>query len=111
LQNRFVSFQFAITFYQIFDFPSEATVTRSLITHIQLKTLVINENQNLKAISYTIKLNQHPSAICAPLYKRKSFKHWKFNQPFEIKVQNPCNPWEWRPQNYSGTGRDPSQVV
>jgi len=30
----------------------------------------------------------------------------KFNQPFQIKAQNPGNPWEWRPQNYSGTGRD-----
>ena len=31
----------------------------------------------------------------------------KLDQPFEIKAQNPCNPWEWRPRNYSGTGRDP----
>ena len=37
LQNRFVPFQFAITFYQIFGFPIEATLTRSLIIHIQFK--------------------------------------------------------------------------
>jgi len=29
----------------------------------------------------------------------------KFDQPFEIKAQNPCNPWEWRPQNHSSTRR------
>jgi len=27
-----------------------------------------------------------------------------FDQPFEIKAQNPGG---WKPQNYSGTGRDP----
>jgi len=28
-----------------------------------------------------------------------------FDQPFEIKAQNP---WGWKPQNYSGAGRDPT---
>jgi len=37
LQNRFVPFQFAIIFYKIFGFPLEATLSRSLITHIQFK--------------------------------------------------------------------------
>jgi len=32
LQNRFVPFQFVITFYKIFGFPSEATLSR---VHIQ----------------------------------------------------------------------------
>jgi len=72
-----------------------------------LKTLVIIENQKLRAISYKTRLNHHQSAICAPRNKHRLFKHLKFDQPFEIKVQNPCNPWEWRPKNYSGTGRDP----
>jgi len=40
------------------------------------------------------------------LDKCRWFKHQKFNQPFEIKEQNPCNLWEWSPQNYSSTGRD-----
>jgi len=69
-------------------------------------TLVIKENQKLRAISYT-RLNQHQSAICAPLSQRRWFKHRKYDQPFEIKAQNPCNSWEGRLQNYSGTGRDP----
>ena len=30
--------------------------------------------------------------------KGRWFKHQRFNQPFEIKAQNPCNPWKWRPQ-------------
>jgi len=34
LQNRFVPFQFAITFRKISGFPLEATLTRSLIKHI-----------------------------------------------------------------------------
>jgi len=40
--------------------------------------LAIKENQKLKAISYT-RLNQHKIAICALLYQRRWFKHWKFN--------------------------------
>jgi len=66
--------------------------------------LVIKENQKLRAIPYTTRLNQHQSAICVPLYKRRWFKHRQFYQPFETKAQNP---WVWKPQNYSGTGRDP----
>jgi len=67
--------------------------------------LVIKENQKLRAISYaTTRLNQHQSAITAPLYKKRWFKHWLFDQPFEIKAQNP---WGWKPQKYSSTGRDP----
>jgi len=69
--------------------------------------LVNKENEKLRAISYKTTLNQQQSVIRAPWVKRRWFKHWKFNQPFKIKVQNPRNPWEWRPQNYSGTGRDP----
>ena len=38
------------------------------------------------------------------LYERGWLKHRLFDQPFEIKPQNP---WGWKPQNYSGTGRDP----
>jgi len=70
-------------------------------------TLAIKEKQKLRAISYTTRLNQHQSAICAPLYQRRCFKHRKYDQPFEIKAQNPYNSWGWRLQNYSGTGRDP----
>jgi len=73
--------------------------------------LVIKENQKHRVISYTIRLNKRQSAICPPLYKRKSFKYWKFNQPFEIKADNLCNPWEWRPQNYPGTEEIRSQIV
>jgi len=69
--------------------------------------LIIKENEKLRAISYQTRLKQHQSAICAPLDKRRWFKHRKFNQPFEINEQNPRNSWEWRPQNYYGTGRDP----
>jgi len=70
--------------------------------------LVIIENQKLRTISCTTRFKQHQSANCALLYKRRlGFKHWTFYQPFEIKAQNPCNPWEWRPQNYSSAGRDP----
>jgi len=70
LQNRFVPFQFAITFYEIFGFSLEATLSRFLIMHIQFKDVIslIKENQKLRAISYTTRLNQHQSAICAPLY-------------------------------------------
>jgi len=37
LQGRFVPFQFAITFYKIFGFPLEATLSRFLIIHIKFK--------------------------------------------------------------------------
>jgi len=37
LQNRFVPFQFAITFYEIFGFPLEATLSRFLIILIQFE--------------------------------------------------------------------------
>ena len=106
LQNRFVPFQFAIIFYQIVDFHLEPTIDFQSYT-FNLKTLLIKENQKLRAISYTRRLNKHQSAICVPLYQRRSSKHWTFNQPFEIKAQNQRYPWERRPQNYSGTGRDP----
>jgi len=48
-----------------------------------LKTLVIKENQKLREISYTTKLNQNQSAICAPLYKR-----WWFSIESKIKAKN-----------------------
>jgi len=73
--------------------------------------LVSKENQKFRAISYTTWLNQYQSAVCAPLYQSRWFKHQKYNQPFEIKAQNPCSPREWRPQNYSGTGEILSQIV
>jgi len=44
-----VLFQFAITFYKILDFPLEATLSRFLSHTFSLKTLVINENQKLRA--------------------------------------------------------------
>jgi len=63
LHNRFLPFQFAITFHKIIGFPLEA---RFLIIHIQLKDVsVIKENQKLRTISYTARFNQHQSAICA----------------------------------------------
>jgi len=37
LQNRFVLFEFAITFHKIFGFPLEATLSIFLIIHIQFK--------------------------------------------------------------------------
>jgi len=37
LQNGFVPFQFVITFYKVFNFPLEATLSRLLIIHIQLR--------------------------------------------------------------------------
>jgi len=37
LQNRFVPFQFAITFYKIFGFPLEAALSRFLIINVQFK--------------------------------------------------------------------------
>jgi len=37
LQNRFVPFQCAITFYWILGFPLETTLSRCLIIHIQFK--------------------------------------------------------------------------
>jgi len=46
LQNRFVPFRFAISFYKILGFPLEATFRSD-------------------------RLNQHQSAICAPLYKKE----------------------------------------
>jgi len=55
--------------------------------------LVIKENQKLRAISYTTRLDQHQSAFCASLYKRRWFKHRLFDQPCEIKAQNL---WEWK---------------
>jgi len=73
----------------------------------RLKTLVIKENQKLRAIPYTTRLNQNQSSILARLYKRRSIKHRRFDQPFVIIAHNPCNPLGWRPQNYSSTGRDP----
>ena len=79
------------------------TSSRFLIIHIQFEDVSNQENQKFRAISYTTRLNQHQSAICAPLHKRW-FKHKLFDQPFEIKAQNP---WGWKPQIYSGTGRDP----
>jgi len=89
----------------------EATLIRFLITHIQFKDVSNQRKSEARAISYTVRLNQHQSAICATLYKRRSFKHQKLDQLFEIKAQKTCNPWEWRPQNYSGTGRHLSQIV
>jgi len=49
--------------------------------------------QKLRVISHTTRLNEHQSAICAPWEKRRYIKHQKFNQSFEIKAQNLCNPW------------------
>jgi len=63
----------------------------------------MKEIPKIRATPFTIRLNQHQSIICTLLYKRRWFKHRKFDQPFEIKAQNSCYPWEWRPQNYSGT--------
>jgi len=37
LQNRFVPLQFAISFYEIFGFPLEATLSVFLIIHIQFE--------------------------------------------------------------------------
>jgi len=37
LQNRFVPFQFAISFYKMFGFPLEATLSIFLITQIQFE--------------------------------------------------------------------------
>jgi len=55
-----------------------------------MKTLAIKENQKLRAIFYTTtRLYQHQSAICAPSYKKRWFKHRLFDQTFEIKAQNP----------------------
>jgi len=68
---------------------------------------VIKENQKFRATSCTTKLNKCRSAICAPSYKRRWLKHQKFDQPYEIKAQNPCYPWEWRPQSFYITGKDP----
>jgi len=59
--------------------------------------LVIKEYQRLRVISYATRLNQHQSAICASVIQKRWLKHRKFNQLFEIKAQNPCNPWEWTP--------------
>jgi len=56
-----------------------------------LKTLVVEENQNLRAISDTTRLNPHQSSICDPLYKRRWFKHRNVDEPFEIKARNPCS--------------------
>jgi len=39
LQNQFVPFQFAITFYKTFVFPLEATLSRFLIVHFQFKDI------------------------------------------------------------------------
>jgi len=51
--------------------------------------LVIKENQKRRANSYTTtRFNQHQSAICAPLYKTRWFKHRLFDQPFEIKAES-----------------------
>jgi len=37
LQNRFVSFQFAVVFHKMFGFPLEGTLSGFLITRIQFK--------------------------------------------------------------------------
>ena len=66
---------------------------RWLCYYCSLKKLVIKENEKLRAISHKTTLNQQQSAIRAPWDKRRWFKHRKFNQPFEIKAQNPRNPW------------------
>jgi len=75
--------------------------------HNQFKDVILIKENQVRAILYTIRFNKHQISICAPLYKRKSFKHRKFNPPFEIIAQNPCYPWEWRRQNYSDTERYP----
>jgi len=38
-----------------------------------------------------LRLNQHQIAICDLIYKRRWFKHRKFDEPFEIKAHNPCS--------------------
>jgi len=74
LQNRFVPFQFAVTFYKIFGFPVEATLTRSLIKHIRFED--VSNRRISEACSHFLynKANKHQSAIYAPLYER-TFKH------------------------------------
>jgi len=53
---------------------------------------VIKKNQKLRATAFTVRLNQQQIGICTLLYKRRWFKHRKFDQPFEIKARNSCNP-------------------
>jgi len=45
LQNRFVLFQFALSFYKIFGFPSEATLSILLIIQIQIEDVIINQRK------------------------------------------------------------------
>jgi len=45
LQNRFVPFQFAISFYKIFGFSLEATLSICLIVQIQFED-VINQRKS-----------------------------------------------------------------
>jgi len=78
LENRFVPFQLAITLCKIFEFTLKASLSRFLIIHIKRNS----------ETPFTIRLNQQQSAVCTPLYKKRRFKHQKFDQPFEIKAQS-----------------------
>jgi len=91
LQNRLVSFRFAISFYKTFSFTLEATLSIVLIIQIQFEDVSNQKNQKHRAISDTTSLRQHRSAICDPLCKRKWFKHRMFDEPFEIKAHDPCS--------------------
>jgi len=44
LQNRFVPFRFAISFYKILDFPFEATLNIFVIIQIQFKDVSNQRN-------------------------------------------------------------------
>jgi len=107
LQNWFVPFQFTRTSSKIFGFPVKATLSTFLIIHIQFKDVSNQRKSEAQSHFLYNKAEPTPKCNCTPMYKRRWFKHWKLDQPFEIKAQNPCDQWEWRPQNYSGTGRDP----
>ena len=76
LQNWFVPFQFAITFYKIFGFPLEATLSRFLIICLPFEDVIMKENQHLRAISYKRMFNQHQNAICVSV-RQTQVVHYK----------------------------------
>jgi len=62
LQNRFVPFQFATTFHEIFCFPLEATLSTFLITHMQFRD--VRNQRKSEAWSHFLYNNAQPTPKC-----------------------------------------------
>jgi len=81
LQNRFIPFQFAITFCKIFGSLLEtALTTRSLIRSIQFEEVSNQRNpETYSHFSYN-EAQQTPKCNLCSVIKKRCCKHWKFNQ-------------------------------